>query len=517
METLWKAIKGVGIGTIALVLIGIVFFVVYYVRTDPETTVVTAAAFPSNLSPGFKPEQVVDEFLAAVNDIRSSESKPVDSGRQAELGLQAASAPREHRYQSLRAPIPAFEQEVKGVSLGMVRAWGIQARAKHFLGIDTIAANSTQGSRFSLFAALKDRPDFQIDHSWNVPAAGDPCSKCAVCAKQLAEAVLSYEKPRALIVSNNQKQQPDAFSKTVDLYKSARMGSDLKRDDYFAWADALRGTKDYDKAIEKYTEGLAKDPSFCAAHDENGYTYLLKYQSGMGVQNLDAAEQSYRAALGCNPQDAIALSGLGNVSIRKWAVGGKTEESLLNNGLELNERALKIDPQRAEAAVNIGYAEYMRGNKQQALDYFREISTRFPSNAALFLNFGFLLYRQYLDGADTLAEATDKTHRAWDLDTSSYAAANNLGFFYFESGDTKEAVGFWRSAYTLNSADPDVIAGLALGLYVSGQKDQAVSFYRQALQKDVEFRNPVSLEQKHFWSKKAVQSVVPLVRAAKAN
>src|SRR5258708_26040600 len=203
--------------------------------------------------------------------------------------------------------------------------------------------------------------------------------------------------------------------------------------------------------------------------------------------------------------------------MRKGAWGAKRGKVFQKSGLKLKDGAIKIDPQRAEAAVNIGYAEYMRGNKQQALDYFREISTRFPSNAALFLNFGFLLYRQYLDGADTLAEATDKTHRACDLDPSSYASANNLGFFYFESGDTKEAVGFWRSAYTLNSADPDVIAGLALGLYVSGQKDQAVSFYRQALQKDVEFRNPVSLEQKHFWSKKAVQSVVPLVRAAKAN
>src|SRR5258708_39912310 len=110
METLWKAIKGVGIGTIALVLIGIVFFVVYYVRTDPETTVVTAAAFPSNLSPGFKQEQVVDEFLAAVNDIKNSGCKTGDFRRQRRLGVHAATAPPGHRHQRIPAPTPAFAQ-----------------------------------------------------------------------------------------------------------------------------------------------------------------------------------------------------------------------------------------------------------------------------------------------------------------------------------------------------------------------------------------------------------------------
>ena len=138
-------------------------------------------------------------------------------------------------------------------------------------------------------------------------------------------------------------------------------------------------------------------------------------------------------------------------------------------------------------------------------------------DAAVFLEFGFLLYRQYLDGAGSLADATEKTRRAWDLDPKSYAAANNLGFFYFESDDIKDALGFWRNAHTLNATDADVAAGLALGLYVSGQREEAVSHYRQAIALDREFRNPALLEQKHFWSKKAVQSVLPVIRAALSN
>src|SRR5439155_4127095 len=66
METLLKSIKGVGIGTIALVLIGFIVALIYYLRTDPETTVVAAGGFPANLSPGFTPEQLVDELLAAM-------------------------------------------------------------------------------------------------------------------------------------------------------------------------------------------------------------------------------------------------------------------------------------------------------------------------------------------------------------------------------------------------------------------------------------------------------------------
>jgi tetratricopeptide (TPR) repeat protein len=187
---------------------------------------------------------------------------------------------------------------------------------------------------------------------------------------------------------------------------------------------------------------------------------------------------------------------------------------LISHAIELSQQALNIDPKRGEAAVNIAYAQYMRGHHRQALDYFHEIGQKFPTNAALFLNYGYILYREYLDGrTDLLQDAIDETRRAWELDQKSYIAANNLGFLYFEVDNLKEAIKYWNEAFRLNHNDPDVLIGLALGLFKSDQCDEAVDHYREAIRREGEkIRDPGYLRSAHFWSEKAAQAVIPLVQ-----
>ena len=165
--------------------------------------------------------------------------------------------------------------------------------------------------------------------------------------------------------------------------------------------------------------------------------------------------------------------------------------------------------------MNIGYVQYMSGQHQQALDYFREIGERFPTHAALFLNFGYLSYREYLDGrSELLQPAIDGTRRARDLDPKSWVAANNLGALYFETDKLADAIKSWDEAHRLNPNEPDVLAGLALGLFKSGQRNEAVEHYREAIRREGKLVDPEYLRQTHFWSKKAAQDVVPLIQAA---
>jgi tetratricopeptide (TPR) repeat protein len=516
-----KKILQIGIGTVVLLILAALIFGYYYWKTSPKTVVFVSGPFPPNFSPGFTPEQLVDYLLASIEDIRivtESTIVPTAHGGQPDLGLQVAHPSEKTGYTSFRIPLPAFDIKVRGINAGMLRQWAVSIKARRFISIDT---TTTGGSSFRLLGILQDRPDFATRYSWRIPVAGDSCLGPEKCTSELAEEVLTVIEPHPLILFYLQRGDENSFHKVVKLYQSENIPrSNLKNVDYLAWGDALRGIGEYDQAINKYREGVEKDPRFCPAYDAIGFTYLLKYEAEMSrIEHLNAADSSYRQALSCDQNDAVAHCDLGNVLIRKWTAGNRADAQLVEQAIGENKKALEIDPQRAEAAVNIGYAQYMRGNHDQALEYFRDISAKFPRNTALFVNFGFLLYREYLNGnTDLLQAALDKTKRAWELNQGSYVAANNLGFLYFETGALPDAVKYWKEAYRLNPSDPDVLFGLALGLFKSGQRDEAVIHCREAIRRGgSNMKDPEYLRQKHFWSQKAAEEVMPLIQAATAG
>jgi tetratricopeptide (TPR) repeat protein len=439
--------------TLALCAAGVLTFGYYYWKTPASTVLIIPSPFPPGLSPGFTPDQLGSSLLSSIEGIRVIAQPAVPSAQS--IGLQVGPLPiasaKEPAYTILRNPLPIFDQKFRGIGIGMVREWAVQAKVKQFILIDATAAASS-GNGFLLHAMLQDRSSFRIERDWWVPLAGDSCLvPIKTCTRELAEDILAY-------------QQPDR----------------------------------------------------CRAYDAIGYFYLLKYQTEGGSRNLDAAEDAYRRATSCDNNDATAYCNWGNALIRKWVVGGRVDSKLADQALEYAQRALDLNPKLAEAAVNLAYLQYMRGQHQGALDYFRKINRDFPTSPAVSLNFGFVLYREYLGGKPDLQDAIDKTQRAWEL-APNYIAANNLGFFYFETGDWTNAVRYWKEAYRLNSDDTDVLGGLALGLYKSGQRDEAIASYRKAIDREPAMKDPQYLQSSHLWSKKAAEDVVPLIQAAGAS
>jgi tetratricopeptide (TPR) repeat protein len=468
------------------------------------------------LSPGFTSDQLVNYLLASIENMRIVAESTPPSGSLSDVGIQVASPTNRLTFTSWRVAIPVFDQQVRGVSVGKLRQWAVFLKARRFIWLDATAAG---GKNFRLQGVLRDRANFAARRSWRVPAAADPCLGFEACTDELAEEILAVLEPGSLVPFYLHKNQDSAFHKIVDLYESGRIPKgNLTQSDYFVWAGALRETKEYDRAINKYREGLDKDTTFCSGYDGIGFTNLLKYQAEMRPQHLDAAEKVFLQAIDCNHNDAVAYCDLGNVLVRKWMAGKKLDDRLIKRAIDLNQQALKIDPQQAEAAVNIGYVQYMSGQHQQALDYFQEIGQKFPKDAGLFLNLGYLSYREYLNGrSDLLQAAIDETRRACGLDPKSWAAANNLGFLYFETDDLPDAIKSWHDAHRLNPTEPDILAGLALGLFKSGQCGEAVEHYREAIRREAKLVDPEYLLHVHFWSKKAAQDVIPLVQAATSD
>lgn len=164
------------------------------------------------------------------------------------------------------------------------------------------------------------------------------------------------------------------------------------------------------------------------------------------------------------------------------------------------QKALEINPKFVIAGVNIGYILYQQGRHEDALNHFEQLSQRYPTNSALFVNYGFLEYREYLrsKNAEALSQATAHTLQSWNLDHNSDVAADNLGYFYYEQGDYAQAVDFWKKANALSTSDPDCIAGLALGTYKLGNQGTAITLLTRAIQIDSHYRDPNYLKDNVF-------------------
>ena len=512
-----KWIAGISATSVALVVIGVSIYTYYYVTTPREVFVILANEFPSGFSPGFTTEELANDLLTATNEVRAgaAQKSPEAAAGGAQLGFQAASAHRPSIYRPPTDPFPLFDVKLGKIGIRAIVESAVYKKANHIIAVDTFAMG---GGKFRLRARLLDKPGYER-RTADAPVGEGYCTDSGTCTHALADEILSRQDPDALLAYYANQADRDAFLRIVRLYESGRIPRNgkagLTHEDLLLWAGSLRSSGEYNQAIHKFQEALTSGGHSCTDHDEIGYTYLLKYETDRLPQDLQGAEDSYKEALKCNDNDALAYCDLGNVLIRRWTWGKKLDSQLAETALQYLQHSLAINPKLAKAAVNIGYLKYQRGEHDQGLSYFREISQKFPDNATLFLNFGYLLYLEYLDGkSDLLDDALDKTQKAWDIDRGSNAAANNLGFLYFEAGKLQKAVDRWSDAYKLQPSDSDVVAGLALGLFDSNHAQEAIAHFREAKLLEADIGDPEVLRVRHHWSPKAVEHFLVLVQAA---
>ncbi|PYP91923.1 MAG: hypothetical protein DMG65_05645 [Candidatus Angelobacter sp. Gp1-AA117] len=505
-----------GIGTAALVVAAIIVFTFYYFGTRPDTIVIVPEPFPGDLKPGFTENQLVQYVRTSLDDISNIAAKTSpEQSSTTNIGLQLISA--KPPYTTWRLSSPLFDQKIRGMTANMLRQGALSLRVKRFVYVNAIKVNDK--NNFRLFARLEDNLTSSNRYSWKVPEPDQSCQGPEVCAAGLAQEMLEFLDPHALVLYYLKQNNEPAFRKVIALYTSRGIPAEkMGIGDYFAWGDALRGVNENDQAIIQYREGLKWNDQFCSGHDIIGITYLKKYQYESRVEYLDSAEQEFRQAISCNPSDAVAHCDLGNILIRRWKLGGFSNVSLRKDAIAENVEALKIDPNSAEPAVNIGYIQYWDGRTQEALKYFQQIKENFPTSSALHLNFGFLLWREYINGrSDLLQQALDITRRAWDLDSANHIAAGNLGYLYYEADSPDLATEFWKKAYDLDPQSPDILAGYALGLYKKGKQNDAVSLYREAVRRDAQIRDSQHLRNSYLWTSKMLRDVVSLDAAAFAQ
>ncbi|MBI5882427.1 MAG: tetratricopeptide repeat protein [Elusimicrobia bacterium] len=145
-------------------------------------------------------------------------------------------------------------------------------------------------------------------------------------------------------------------------------------------------------------------------------------------------------------------------------------------------QALRTDPGFAEAWLNLGMAHAAAGDRKAAAFCYEKAVTLLPGSPVF--QFGYALFL----AADKDKTAAVKRYRlSLDLDPAYTQAWVNLGALYRDSGRLKEAKSCYEKALALSPADPVPYYSYAVLLEKTGQRDKAVSLFREALAKDESF------------------------------
>jgi len=218
----------------------------------------------------------------------------------------------------------------------------------------------------------------------------------------------------------------------------------------------------------------------------------------------DLARASYERVLKTNPNDAEALEALLTIDLR----GGRARDAAARMDARLKEatptvpllalaasaheasgdaegaemllrKAIDLDPDRLTAYSRLG-ALYVRQNRlADAIEKFRQVSSRNPKSVSAATMVAVLLEVQ-----GKSAEAEKQYQQVLGIDSHSPVAANNLAWIYVASDrQLDEALQLAETAYRTLPEDPDVNDTLGWILYKKKMATRATPYLEKAASK----------------------------------
>jgi tetratricopeptide (TPR) repeat protein len=179
-------------------------------------------------------------------------------------------------------------------------------------------------------------------------------------------------------------------------------------------------------------------------------------------------ETLWRRAVACTTDNDKAQFNLGVELDHK---------GMVDEGIDHYQKALEINPSRAEAYINLGAALLKKGKVDEAIAQYQKALQLVPRFAAAHNNLG-NIYRQM----GRLDEAIAQFQEALQIDPNVASHHFNLGLALFQKGKADEAIAQYHQALALNEDDAETHYSLGNALRQKGRVDDAIAQYRQALQ-----------------------------------
>jgi len=242
---------------------------------------------------------------------------------------------------------------------------------------------------------------------------------------------------------------------------------------------AERDARDGEHAEAYDAEALAEN---LAALEALGYVQGEPEESSPEIHNnlgraqlrageVEQARDEFRKALALDPNDADALLNLGSLA----RLRGNFDEAE-----RYVEQALRVDPNSIWALTELAELERDRGELDESIRLYREALALDDSNPAVYLGLGDSLQR-----AGHYPEAEAAFRRVLELDPDSFEARYNLGVTAGQQQRLDEAAQHYEDALALAPEHPHAVSALNnLGnIYLArGKQDAAIAAFERAVQ-----------------------------------
>jgi len=182
------------------------------------------------------------------------------------------------------------------------------------------------------------------------------------------------------------------------------------------------------------------------------------------------AERAYKKAIKINPNYADAHNNLGNLYL---------ERARFKEAFNEYRKALKMAPNHPILLNNIGNVLQLQGENEQALNWLEKAINQDPASAPAHCNLGNALRSLGKD-----AEAVVAYRRALELNPDQADTYRNLGGILIELEELDDAVNCFNQALRINPEDKKAYQGLGRTRNAQGDLDQAVSAFQKAISID---------------------------------
>ena len=153
-----------------------------------------------------------------------------------------------------------------------------------------------------------------------------------------------------------------------------------------------------------------------------------------------------------------------------------SEKGLLDEAIQLYERALKINPNYLQAFVNLGNEYRKKGDAGRAEEFYQKAIKMNPEYAGARLHIAEVWMNQGL-----IEKAVLEYEKILDTNPTSAEAHYGLGVACYGKGKLDEAIMHYQKALDLKPGYAEAYYNLGVAYGSSGMPDQALSAYSMAL------------------------------------
>jgi tetratricopeptide (TPR) repeat protein len=229
---------------------------------------------------------------------------------------------------------------------------------------------------------------------------------------------------------------------------------------YYYLGLALFGRKEFDQAIQYFSQAVEREPGTGEIHTNLGAAFVAKGMLNEAVSHLEKALQ-------IDPNDAAAHSNLGVVMLRQGDKQGAIRH--------LSEAA-RLKPNDHEAHYDLARVLDEEGNIDAAMEYYLKTVQLKPDHAMAHARLGVALCAKgaFKEGLPHLSAAVD-------LEPDNTSVRYNFAITLARLKQHDQAIAQWQQLLKRDPRNADVLSCLAASFAETGRLDEALKTLEEAL------------------------------------